>query len=443
MRAETARELFHFLAKQIELFLQIHHSDRLQAHLAHEDRSEKDNFLQLGFTFSFAFKQQSLNAGTLLYWTKGFDIPDAIGQNVCALLQEQIDELHVPVNVAALVNDTVGTLVARSYQSPGATTTLLGAIFGTGTNGAYVEKLENITKLKLPQNDGSFCQPTGDMILNTEWGSFDNELSILPNTPYDIAVDQESVHPGIQMFEKRVSGMFLGETLRHALLAIAPHSSTMVIPALSPLYEQYSIGTSFLSSAASDNSSDLKIIRQEVKQILDIDTSREDAEAIKKLALAINKRAARLAGVAIAAVVLKSGRLSHATASPPLGTTKNKLPLTSSTGEKFSAYPKSRSLLALYRRMLSTFRRWHSLAFPPHKMDDVPTTSSTTPGIIDVGVDGSLIEFCPGFEDSIRSTLRDIEDIGVDGEKRVRIGIAKDGSGIGAALIARMACLKT
>ncbi len=79
-------------------------------------------------------------------WTKGFDIPDAIGQDVCALLQKEIDLLKLPVKVSALVNDTVGTLMARSYTSPGKTSTLLGAIFGTGTNGAYVEKLSSITK---------------------------------------------------------------------------------------------------------------------------------------------------------------------------------------------------------------------------------------------------------------------------------------------------------
>ena len=63
------------------------------------------------------------------------------------MLQDEIDALHLPVRVAALVNDTVGTLMARSYTSPGKTGTLLGAIFGTGTNGAYVEKLSKVKKL--------------------------------------------------------------------------------------------------------------------------------------------------------------------------------------------------------------------------------------------------------------------------------------------------------
>ena len=443
MCAETARELFRFLAEQVENFLQTYHMDRLKAHIMNgSGASEKDSFLKLGFTFSFAFSQQSLNEGKLLYWTKGFNIPDAIGQDVCALLQEQLDELHVPVLVAALVNDTVGTLVARSYQSPGSNSTVLGAVFGTGTNGAYVEKAENITKLRQQERDGSFSIPTGEMILNTEWGSFDNELSILPNTAFDIAVDRESVHPGIQMFEKRVSGLFIGEILRHVLLDIAQYSSTFIIPTSSPLYEQYSMGSSFLSSAASDSSSDLKVISADLKRIVHVDLSTEDAKAVKKLVLAINKRAARLAGVAIAAVVLNSGRLSFALPDKTLTTRENTIPFTSrSDAGAYSSHSKSLApaVLALCRRMRKAFRRSYSW---------ISTSNQTSrkvhnggQAIVDVGVDGSLIEFCPGFEDTMRSTLQDIEEIGIEGEQKITIGISKDGSGVGAALVARMAGL--
>jgi hexokinase len=59
--------------------------------------------------------------------------------------------------------------------------------------------------------------------------------------------------------------------------------------------------------------------------------------------------------------------------------------------------------------------------------------------VVDIGVDGSLVEFYPGFEDYVREALREIPQIGEVGEKRVRIGIAKDGSGVGAALIALVA----
>jgi hexokinase len=59
--------------------------------------------------------------------------------------------------------------------------------------------------------------------------------------------------------------------------------------------------------------------------------------------------------------------------------------------------------------------------------------------MIDVGVDGSLVEFYPDFEEHIRQALREVAEIGDEGEKKIRIGIAKDGSGVGAALIALVA----
>ena len=411
MVARTGKQLFSFLAKQIELFLRKHHEEHFEEGVrrrktmsAAEGYRDEKNF-QLGFTFSFPVNQVGINSGTLLRWTKGFDIEDVIGQDVCALLQAEIDALHLPVKVAALVNDTVGTLMARSYTSPGKTGTLLGAIFGTGTNGAYVEKLDRVTKMATTEGSANYDKSTGQMIINTEWGSFDNHMSVLPNTPYDDQLDKESVNPGIQMFEKRVSGMFLGEILRRAMLHLInkpnvhflkdEHSgsndfhSTTTISDESALYSQWGIDTSFLSIVQEDHSPTLRIVRQTLEKDLGISAaSFEDAEAIKTIVSAIGKRSARLSAVAIGAVVISTGKLQK----------------TSST-----------------------------------ITDATDTHESTDEDIIDIGVDGSLVEYYPDFEEYIREALREIPEIGPEGEKRIRIGTAKDGSGVGAALIALVA----
>lgn len=306
MVAKTAKELFSFLAKQIESFLKTHHNDHFQAYTEGRkaenasDESPSDEIFQLGFTFSFPVNQLGINKGTLIRWTKGFDIDDAIGKDVCELLQTEIDALHLPVKVAALVNDTVGTLMARSYTSPGKSGTLLGGIFGTGTNGAYVERLDRITKLATTEGGADYDKSTGNMVVNSEWGSFDNSMNVLPNTPYDQDLDKESVNPGLQMFEKRVSGMFLGEILRRAVLALLKdptvqlfkdensssndvHSTTSIADD-SSLYRKWGIDTSFLSIAHEDQSAGYKITRQALDRDLGIDAaSSEDAEAIKIL----------------------------------------------------------------------------------------------------------------------------------------------------------------
>ncbi|KAL8963858.1 MAG: hypothetical protein Q9183_004897, partial [Haloplaca sp. 2 TL-2023] len=323
MVAKKSEDLFSFLAKQIEAFLKTHHNDHFEEHRQKKEAGQNmtnEHFLQLGFTFSFPVQQIGLNRGHLIRWTKGFDIADTIGKDVCALLQTEIDALHLPVKVAALVNDTVGTLMARSYTSPGKTGTLLGAIFGTGTNGAYVEKLDKITKLKKMAGSGDYDASTGDMIVNTEWGSFDNYMNVLPRTSYDLELDKESNNPGFHLFEKRISGMFLGEILRRVIVEMIKGGktelfkdessgsndihSTTTIAYDSPLYKQWGIDTSFLSVAHADQSAGYRITRQALARDLSVDAaSSEDAEAVKILVEAIGKRSARLSAVAIGAVV--------------------------------------------------------------------------------------------------------------------------------------------
>jgi len=63
------------------------------------------------------------------------------------------------VKVTALVNDTVGTLISHAYNDP---QTLVGVILGTGTNAAYVEKIENVKKWK------GAIPASGEMIINCE-----------------------------------------------------------------------------------------------------------------------------------------------------------------------------------------------------------------------------------------------------------------------------------
>jgi hexokinase len=412
MVAKTSQELFAFLAKQIQSFLQKHHNDHYEGY-KHKKQSgnkhEEEEIFNMGFTFSFPVKQIGINSGLLMRWTKGFDIEDAIGKDICALLQTEIDALHLPVRVAALVNDTVGTLMARSYTSPGKTGTLLGAIFGTGTNGAYVEKLDRCSKL-VNNSDaaGTYDTSTGEMIINTEWGSFDNSLSVLPDTPYDRDLDRDSVNPGIQMFEKRVSGMFLGEILRRAIVSLLEkpgstlfkdddssandlHSTTTVDPS-SPLFKTWGIDSSLLSTAVGDQEG-LHATRQALDKDLGVSApDLEDAKVVQTLAAAIGRRAARLSAAAIAAIVINSGRLRPATTEDKAGIEPARGPGAGSE-------------------------------------DDV----------IDVGVDGSLVEFYPGFEGLMREALREVPEIGPEGEKKITIGIAKDGSGVGAALIALVA----
>lgn len=73
----------------------------------------------------------------------------------------------------------MGTLLSRSYQSGPA---LIGAIFGTGTNGAYIDKSRTISKLgkeKIEEAEKGGEHAGKYMVVNTEWGAFDNKVCVM------------------------------------------------------------------------------------------------------------------------------------------------------------------------------------------------------------------------------------------------------------------------
>ncbi|KAH6691380.1 glucokinase [Plectosphaerella plurivora] len=446
MTASTYKDLFHFIAKHTESFMlknlpgEVEKWRRIAAQGSVTDEIRKANLHSLGFTFSFTFDQHAIDKGTLMYWTKSFSIDDAVGRDPCAMLQEAFDEIHLPLIVRALVNDTVGTLAARAYAAPGTSQTLLAAIFGTGTNGAYMERIEDITKL---HGSPGFSNPGPDsfMALNTEWGGFDGKLEVLPVTRFDEALDRESVNPDDQHYEKRISGLYLGEILRRVLLedlqSEKPCLGLEVRPG-SRLYEPYSIDSSFLSEVVRDAGNGLAVAKQAISRALGVESvTTEDAEAIKTVAAAIGLRAARLSAIAIAGVVIQSGRLVSAGA--PQSLSQSSLPPPKSFWGRFinSIMKPLRSL----GKFLGLRSRKEGRQ-PAKDEESLGSDSSSDqvnaqPGkIIDIGVDGSLFEFFPSFEENLRIALREIPEVDLEGERRIRMGAAADGSGIGAALIA-------
>lgn len=194
---------------------------------------DEDEKIHLGFTFryvmtsltsampgadsranSFPVEQTALNKGKLLTWTKGFAATNAIGHDVVKLLQDALDRKHVPVRCSALVNDTVGTLLSRSYQSGPAL---------IGTNGAYIDRVETIEKLgeaAIAESKKGGKDAGEYMVVNTEWGAIDNQVrtyrarerfreleligesfhtslqrKVLPVSMFDNKLDRESINP--------------------------------------------------------------------------------------------------------------------------------------------------------------------------------------------------------------------------------------------------------
>lgn len=111
----SGKQLFEHIAKCLAEFVKA-------------EKLDQNKVYPLGFTFSFPCEQHGLASATLARWTKGFDCSDVVGNDVVVLLQDAINKRHdIKVKVLALVNDTVGTLMACAYNDQN---TRIGLILG-------------------------------------------------------------------------------------------------------------------------------------------------------------------------------------------------------------------------------------------------------------------------------------------------------------------------
>ncbi|CAB4288362.1 unnamed protein product [Prunus armeniaca] len=316
---------------------------------------------ELGFTFSFPVWQTSIASGTLIKWTKGFNIEDAVEQDVVGELTKSVEKIGLDMRVTALVNDTIGTLAGGRYHNQDV---IAAVILGTGTNAAYVERAHAIPKWH------GLLPKSGEMVINMEWGNF--RSSHLPLTEYDQALDAESLNPGDQIFEKIISGMYLGDIVRRVLCKMAEEASFFgdVVPP--KLKVPFILRTPDMSAMHHDTSPDLRVVGSKLKDILEIsNTSLKMRKVVVALCDIVATRGARLSAAGIMGVLKKLGR----------DTVKE--------GEK------QKSVVAL---------------------------------------DGGLYEHYTEFRTSMESTLKEL--LGDEVAEHISVEHSNDGSGIGAALLA-------
>lgn len=345
----NASELFGFIASALAKYV---------AAAGEGDGRQRE----LGFTFSFPVRQTSIASGTLIKWTKAFSVDDAVGEDVVAELQTAMEKQGVDMRVAALINDTVGTLAAGRYNDEDV---VVGVILGTGSNAAYVEEASAIPKLKL---EGGELPKSGNMVINTEWGNFYSPC--LPITEYDQALDEESLNPGEQIFEKLVSGMYLGEIVRRVLLKIASQSSILGDVSHTNLKTRFSLRTPDISAMHHDGTPDLRVVAEKLADNLRVrDTSLDTRKMVVEICDIVTGRSARLAAAGIVGILRKIGR-----------------------------------------------------AAPGDERRSV------------VAIDGGLFEHYAEFRKRLEATL--VEVLGEEASRLVEVKLTKDGSGLGAALIA-------
>ncbi|KAF9142518.1 glucokinase [Linnemannia schmuckeri] len=302
--------------------------------------------LQMGVTFSFAIQDE------------------AMGKDLKDLLEGGFARKNLPVTVSAIINDTVGTLVSHAYVSP---STKIGVILATGTNAAYIERASEVSKYNGPACD--------QMILNTEWDAM-GKAEYLPQTKYDKEIDAVSLVPGFQEFEKMVSGLYMGELVRLALVDLIEQNAIFeflggkVPESLKP---RLAFKTLFMSTIESDNDSDHSAVDRVFKTSFGVEgLTAQDRARVFELIHTIGQRSATMTAAACAALLHKAN-----------GTSVN--------------------------------------------LDDANEITT-------IGIDGSVFEKYPHFSHSMMDALTDI--LGKDRASRIRLELARDGGCIGAALVA-------
>uniref|UniRef100_A0A1L8EBN0 Phosphotransferase n=1 Tax=Haematobia irritans TaxID=7368 RepID=A0A1L8EBN0_HAEIR len=282
-------ELFDHIAQCLATFVE-----------AHKVGGE---YLPLGFTFSFPCIQLGLTKAKLVRWTKGFQCSGVEQEDVGRLLKEAI-ERHggLEIHVMAILNDTTGTLMSCAHRNPECR---IGVIIGTGCNACYVERVEEVDLL-----EEEFKTNNKYVLINTEWGAFGDSGSLdFIRTEYDRDIDNNSLNAGSQLFEKMISGMYLGELVRLILIGALKNNLIFVLAKnkneyIQRISESSCFETSMISDIEGDAFPDCRKIREIIKQLFGINkASIEDCQTLRYICQCVSRRAANLAAVGLSGLI--------------------------------------------------------------------------------------------------------------------------------------------
>jgi hexokinase len=180
--------------------------------LKHLDATVK----HIGYCFSYPAESTLSGDAILLRWTKEIAIPDMLNTLVGKPLLTYLNSyegIKTQFLTIKVVNDTIACLFAGLAQ-PGYDS-YIGLIVGTGTNMATLIHKTAIEKLSKEYNGGDLIP------INLESGNLKPKYS---DKEYLTEVDQQSKDGGRQLFEKTMSGGYIGSIFRNTFpdLAIEP-----------------------------------------------------------------------------------------------------------------------------------------------------------------------------------------------------------------------------
>lgn len=283
LKSGEGEDLFDFVAEVLEIGIK-----GLECDL--------DEIKNIGFTFSFPCNQEALNHGVLVQWGKLYRSKDVVGKNVVELFLKSCKKRGLNIENFFLLNDATGTFLAGSFEERD---TFIAVLNGTGINACYLEKTANVKKI----NKKSYNLE--DVIVNTECGLI-GDTGSLSNilTKYDKILDQKSINPGKQIFEKCVSGLQLPELAR--IIIVNEYNRLGINKSLiDVLSEEYSLNGEFLSFVKS-----LEDFKEFFKGQFNYEISKNDYEVCYKICECLISRASILFALILSILVEKCERNS-------------------------------------------------------------------------------------------------------------------------------------
>lgn len=214
--------------------------------------------LSIGVTFSFPMQQNTISEAILMSMGKGFVVSSKL--DLATYLVNGYENARgpdlPPIEVKAILNDSVATLVSFIYQSQEDEThkAAMGLICGTGSNATISLPKRILGRDKLPEKvRGLNGDPIEDLkiAVNTEW-SINGTAPALRQldlvSKWDVKLDSEGEKPGFQPLEYMTAGRYLGELGRLILLdylrSRVNHAED-ILPA--KLLQRFGLTTTFLS----------------------------------------------------------------------------------------------------------------------------------------------------------------------------------------------------
>ncbi|KAL0450112.1 UNVERIFIED_CONTAM: putative hexokinase-like 2 protein [Sesamum latifolium] len=290
-KVECTRDLCDFMALELAKFVSFH---------SETDSDARSRERKLGFTLSFAMDEAPESSGMAIKWNRSL-VDDTVGKELAAEINQALEKHGVDMRVFAVVNDTVGYLAGGRYYSNESVTAVN---LSMGTDIAYVELS------KQTPNSPKESSRSAEMVVHVQWGNF-SSLN-LPLTEYDTYLDAESKDPGSRVFEKLISGMFLGEIVRRVLLKMAQEAALFGDSLPPKLTTPYLLMSPDVAAMHQDVSEDYQVVGEKLKEIFDINNSTPMArEIVSEVCDIVAERGARLVGAGIVGVVKKTGRMAN------------------------------------------------------------------------------------------------------------------------------------